>query len=493
MKLLLAKETFGKEEKKMKSKITGIIPKNFGWKLLSLLFAITLWFVVMNINDPTEIKTFSVNLDLLNIEKLESNDFVALNEDELQHTKIDIKVRGTRSSLEELSKPQNRDRIIASIDFQQLSLLGAIDISEPIYVNTSVSLPSNLNYLTYEILSYSPSSVAVKLDNVVTVTKDVRLSVVGSPQNGYVNFAPNFNPEQITITGPESQINKISTLKFSVDISDAVSDVVTEIEPEILDEKGEPIKHLKLSDEFISVTVPISKRGEVKIAEPTVTGTPGIGYVFTEIEYVPKSVDVVGDEKGLMNVGEIVLEALDINGATNDVVSVIALDSYLSELGLSFRNNNEKNVKVTAKIVKEDTAIFNVPISNISVSGYRDGLNIKMEESIYVKLAAINDDLNTVKAEDLKGIININDLNEGTHILEVSINLPENIRLVEPATTKLTIEWNSSESVPAMEQTEEQLDFSEWIGPIIEEDDNEEHSKSEETEDKETEDEEVTE
>ena len=44
----------------MYKKIKSFLTTNLYWKALSILLAIGLWFVVMNINNPTEIKTFTL-------------------------------------------------------------------------------------------------------------------------------------------------------------------------------------------------------------------------------------------------------------------------------------------------------------------------------------------------------------------------------------------------------------------------------------------------
>ena len=50
----------------MKNRLKNIFLNNIGLKLLAVLFAIGLWFVVMNVNDPTQTKTFTTNVEVIN-------------------------------------------------------------------------------------------------------------------------------------------------------------------------------------------------------------------------------------------------------------------------------------------------------------------------------------------------------------------------------------------------------------------------------------------
>ena len=50
----------------MKNRLKKIFLDNIGLKLLAVLFAIGLWFVVMNVNDPTQTKTFTTNVEVIN-------------------------------------------------------------------------------------------------------------------------------------------------------------------------------------------------------------------------------------------------------------------------------------------------------------------------------------------------------------------------------------------------------------------------------------------
>ena len=104
----------------MYRRIKYFFTNNLYWKALSVLMAIVLWFVVMNINNPTEIKSFTLNISILHEEKLEENNLAILNIDELKAQKAEIKIKGTRTALDELNKRYNKENIKLTLDLEQI-------------------------------------------------------------------------------------------------------------------------------------------------------------------------------------------------------------------------------------------------------------------------------------------------------------------------------------------------------------------------------------
>ena len=50
------------------TRIKNIFLNNIGLKLLAVLFALGLWFLVINFNDPTQTKTYTTSVEVINQE-----------------------------------------------------------------------------------------------------------------------------------------------------------------------------------------------------------------------------------------------------------------------------------------------------------------------------------------------------------------------------------------------------------------------------------------
>lgn len=84
----------------MLRKLTKLITNNFGLKILAAVFAIVLWLVVVNTEDPDKTKLFSVPVSIENADYLTEmgKTYEILNTDE-----VSFWVTGKRSIIQELS------------------------------------------------------------------------------------------------------------------------------------------------------------------------------------------------------------------------------------------------------------------------------------------------------------------------------------------------------------------------------------------------------
>ena len=99
--------------KSMKDKLID----NLGLKVIALLFAVVLWLLVVNINDPIESRTFSnIKVNVLHEEIIENQ---AKTWQVLDNTdSVTVVVRGKRSILERM----RTEDISASADIKELML-----------------------------------------------------------------------------------------------------------------------------------------------------------------------------------------------------------------------------------------------------------------------------------------------------------------------------------------------------------------------------------
>lgn len=437
--------------KKLNDHIIRLFGKNIGWKILSLILAVFLWFIVMNIINPTETRTYITNLSLLNKEKLAANDFVILNEQTLEQTKVEIKVRGTRAALDELNKKQNRENITASIDLQQFDVLYAQDVTEPVNVTVTPSLPSGLYSYTYQISGYVPSVVSVQLDNVSSISKKIEIEQLGTTAVGYVSGQPVVTPEYLNITGPESEIEKIAAIKVSVDLNNAVNSIDVTASPVIYDSDGNEMSGFVLDSEKVNIKISVNRQGQIHIAPPTLSGEPADGYRVTGIDYNPKAIEVVSDSGSVQKISSIELPAVNVDGIMENKTVMFDIRPYLTDTGLSLKNSRENEVSVAVSVEESVELVLNIPFSQISISGYDDKYNIETEESLKIQLRGLSADIENINGENINGSIDLSGLLEGEHLVPVSFEMPEGIEVLNKPTTKLII--TSAEETTAEETT----------------------------------------
>jgi YbbR domain-containing protein len=167
--------------------------KNLGLKAVSLLMACVVWFLVSGPRRerPRErIVTASVSLVGLPTH-------LVITTPDIQSS-VSVRVRGRTSALRSLAS-QNLE---ASADLSQLTEPGDFEITiRPQHIN----VPEDV-----EAVSITPNKLRVRIEQLRQRTVPIRPFLVGDPPVGYIVGEVTESPERALISGPASQIMRIS-------------------------------------------------------------------------------------------------------------------------------------------------------------------------------------------------------------------------------------------------------------------------------------------
>ncbi len=205
-------------------------PKNWVLKLLSLLFALFLWYFVvgedkvdMNVTIPVEI----VNLPR---ELVISNQF---------KKQLEVTVSGQRSLIRGIAS----QHISRTVDLSKASPGTVVIQNSP----DSISLPRGLN-----ILRVQPPTITLLLDRLIQKELSIEPILVGKIHNDYNLESVTADPPTLEISGPQSILGQEKNLNTSpIDINglkqSAVKQVSLALSPEIADLIGEPVVAVRLN------------------------------------------------------------------------------------------------------------------------------------------------------------------------------------------------------------------------------------------------------
>lgn len=163
------------------------LSENWILKLLSLIFALVLWFFVMG--ERRQEIGFSVPLKLENIPQ----DLMLANE---VPNLIDVRISGPRTLLMNLS-PQD---ISISVDLKDLKP-GLTSFKR---LDEKLNIPSAL-----KVTRLSPSFVDVKLERIKEKQVPVVVNIEGAPADGYRLVETSLNPAKVTVVGAEGELKDI--------------------------------------------------------------------------------------------------------------------------------------------------------------------------------------------------------------------------------------------------------------------------------------------
>ena len=146
---------------------------NLSLKILSVLCAIVLWAIIVNIYDPTTGVTISnVNVELINTGSLTANNYTY---EVVEGSKISVYISGPKSVITDIKSSD----IIATADLSKISAFAS-------YVDIQVKVVKDGREI--DNIEVTPRTTAVKLEieNRVTKEFDIKPIEVGSVNDGYI-------------------------------------------------------------------------------------------------------------------------------------------------------------------------------------------------------------------------------------------------------------------------------------------------------------------
>jgi YbbR domain-containing protein len=419
---------------------------NWGLKLASLIFAIVIWFLVTNINDPlTSVRYTNVPVTLKNTNLITDQGQVYTILDN-SDTISSVTLYAPRSVIDSLSQ----NNLVVTADIQDLSSLN------------TVSIEVTTNKLRDKIENIVSSSDVVKLSVERKASKSLVLSATtsGSLADGYVIGDVTTEQNMVRLSGPESIVNKVASATVDVDVTGFTSNIGTDADIVLLDSEGNTVdsSQVSMNIKTVRVNVVIYETKYVPI-NYVVKGEPASGFMYTgEIESTPDSVLIAGRNTALSAVSEITVDDdnLDLTGLREDKNFTCNLKRFLPS-GIYFGDGDfSGTTSVVVHVAPVVTETFDVDVSNIAVDGEAEGFRIFVDDSEYttvsLTLQGLADSMNGVSESDLKGSVNLeqlmqaNDMEElkaGTYSADITWTLPSGVTPKGTVSVYVTVEENS--------------------------------------------------
>lgn len=416
------------------------LKNNIGLKLLALFFAVALWMVVVNIDNPSVRKTMTLSVTMKNQEYITSMGkyLNTLNESNT----VTFYYTTKRSIWENISSSD----FSATADLQKIEAIESGNYRVPV----TVTATRNANQITIETKQLY---LDVSLEDLGKKQFQVKPATMGTVADGCALGTVKLDSANVVqVAGPASVINKIQKVVATVNVDGMSTDITDYVVPVFYDENGEVVDTTKLekSVESIKITAQILNTKDVPLSLLT-TGTPAEGYLLKSTASDPTTVRVKGMASILNTLDKIVIPAavIDLTDAAANIEKTIDISTYLPT-GVSLVISSDAKVKVTAEIEKINTKEYRVPVSNITVKGLKDKYQISYTDKyISVYVTAGETALKQLNVSGIKGTIQAENLKEGVHFVAVAIDLDSAMYTVDDLLIEVEvtpIETQNSES-----------------------------------------------
>lgn len=409
-----------------KLKIQHALTDNIGLKIMALFFALALWLIVVNVDDPTQTRTFSAPVAVINENVLtEAGRYYTIPDG---NNTVQFRVTARRSVIERLS---NRDfTAVADMNYLEDDCRIPVTITAN-NANANVTISSKKLYLR------------VVVGNDVAVNKEIVVEATGELADNCVISATEVNPKSVKVTGPDEILSQIAKVVAYVDVTGASSDVSAENTMlHFLDENGMDVDRSRITveRENADVTVYVLREKNVDITVKT-SGELAEGLYLDEITVEPTSVNIIGPSEQLNDITVITIpeSVINLSEIQETTTTTVDLNSYLPE-NVRVASSESTEAKITVKISGDSVEAFEIPMENIAVRNLADGLQATFaEENIKVKITAGKEDLAKLKKTDITGYVDASGLSAGEYNLQLNLELDEAYK-TEQTTVKITIE-----------------------------------------------------
>lgn len=365
-----------------------ILTNNIGLKVVSLLAAIVLWMVIVNVDDPIIQKTYSgIQVEIINQDAIadENKTYEVTDGSDI----ISVTVTAERSVIENMSK----DFIRATADLKQMSILNAapIEIKSTRYSDRIKSLTSKTANVQVEIENRKENQLMIKVDTKGNISK------------GYVvgNISPNV--DVVEVSGPESIVNEIKEARIVVNLDNMSESFTNSVPVKLYGSHDEVIEDdmLSVSQTEVLTKVEVLETKEIPVVAEasgmTASGFSATGTVVCD----PSSVVIAGLGTDFDNLTSITIPSSEVglDGASDNVILEVNIRKYLPKNIVLADSEDTGNITVIAIVEAHDTANVMLPYSSINVINVPDGYTATVlheTEAMEISISGLADNLSLV-------------------------------------------------------------------------------------------------
>lgn len=430
----------------MKEKLSLLwrrILHNFGLKLASVFLAFFIWFIVAQVGDPKDTRSYNnIQVKLVNAELLDDQNKCYEVVDQTDTVKVSV------TAPTSVFMTLRASDIIAEADVSKLTDINTIAI-------TYYALNTNADSISFE---GDHDVVKLEVENRTSKWIKVQYQTVGTVSEGYVIGNTTADQTSVLISGPESAVNKVSSAYAELSVEGATTTSSANVEIRLRDRENHFLdsSSVEMSTDHVLLSAEVLATKEVPV-EVNISGTPAENYLIVgKPQQDVSSVLIAGTLANLARVTRIVIpaERLNLEGATEDVTFNVNLKDYLPDnIKLASTDfNGRMTVTVTVKASRERT--MEIPAHNVTFVNVPNGylVELPMEEAdrlpVSIKVFGLRDVVNALRANTITCTAditswmrtnNLSTLNPGMYEIPVTVELGDEITVLEVGKVRAVI------------------------------------------------------
>lgn len=381
------------------------LSKNLPSFFTALALAVTVWIIAVTASDPTQDRQYP---NAIPIEVVGQDVSLVLTSDIPNSESVTI------------NAPQSVWNDLLS---QQSPVQAIVDISGLGAGTHIVDVQVQVAARPVQVVTYSPRTVSVTLENLVSRKLPINLVTQGEPAVGFQVGTPKLDFEEATINGPASQVNRVSEIRAVLNINQSYENISRTLNLVALDSNENTIQEISLSPDQVNVDLVINQRYGYRnvIVSVQVEGQVANGYRMTNISVFPLAVTVFSADPQTVNdlPGYVLTVPLNLSGLKDDVDISLLLD--LPEGVSVVGDRTTVLVRVSVAAIQSSITIANIPVE---VTGLPSNLQANLApENVTVILSGPLPILDTITISDIRVYLDLTNFEIGTYQLKPVVEL----------------------------------------------------------------------
>ncbi|HEU0074240.1 MAG TPA: CdaR family protein [Dehalococcoidia bacterium] len=374
--------------------------------LVSLLAAVALWVAVTDSERPLNSYDFGGGL-IVNAINVPQGLAIAGMSD----TVVFVRVRASEEAFSELSTADFVAEVNMSGERQETS-------------NKAISVRV-LGRNDVEIIEVSPSTIQVLLDDEASKQVPVQINRLGATPQGIVVSLIEPNPTTVTVSGAASLIGRVESASADINLTGLRVNQQQQYVLTARDSSNTDLRPIRIQPNTVDVRVTVDQTGALRSIPVTLRtrGQVAEGYNLTSVSLDQASITVEGPVAVIQALRSIETEEFDLTGMDADETRAVRLRLPTGITSLRDSVNVTFNIEpsIATWTLSVTPAAENTP----------DGLQVLFQTTaVSVVIRGELPTLNRLADGAIRAVVDLTDLDEGIHLVQAEIRLPQEITLV---------------------------------------------------------------
>ena len=393
---------------------------NFSLAIYSVFIAILVWFIVSLTLYPSVPKTIEkVTLDLAIGSTATSDSTLSVISCDVQNVKV--KVIGSRTQIANIDS----DTLTAYVDTDNIYTTGRKNL--PIKVKST-------NGIEFEVSSIEPSTAEVVFDKYESVQFPVQAKIPNVKFDKNKTLNPNefsCEPNIVTITGPSSQIKKISTVyavsnrEMTLDSSHALSSD----EIQLFSEDNTIIDQSSVSFDTTSflINIPVLTVKEVGVYVQIVNAPASFDQNSLNLQMSTDKIKIASKNSQTEIPDKLEIGKICLSDITPDYSKTFNIDQTLEDKNC-INMSDTKSITVTMNSENIETREITIDQSRVNISNAPDEYDHKViTQNINLKIAGDAETIKKITPNDIVADVNLlnSNITEDQFTYDVIFSFPK--------------------------------------------------------------------